>query len=215
MVYRSSLTPDAARAAGVKALTAGGWNLNPGRGFAMINVFRSANSNPIGETYCREGKPVSISAGALDGVTYLILSLSRIANVDGDVSNACEQPRQPAPARAASLLDGYMPTLDLPRDPVTGQQLAMRGGGSSNGNLKRSTSASFTLNGSVGDMARHFAGQMAQQGWSNEANWNGTASAGSTWTRQAEDETVLHSTLMVSAFDDGNFTVTFNVMQTK
>lgn len=213
-VYRSNLAPDAARAAAVGVLTAGGWRLqSDDRFYSTTNLFVSGNSQPGGETYCREGRSVRVMASALDGVTYVVLSVSRTDSSAG-FTNACDQPPQSV-ARSTSPLDEYMPTLELPRDPATGQPVAMRsGGGGSSGDSKRRANASFTLKDSVDNVARHFGSQMAGQGWHADTNWSGAGTAGSTWTRRLDDDTVLQAILSVSAFADDRFTAVFRAVRT-
>lgn len=213
VVYRSGLAPEAARAAGVRAVAAGGWNLHSTGMFPMPNVFRSGNSVLSGETWCREGMPLAISASAIDGVTYVILSASRNTDRNAGFMNACEQ--SPRPARVASAFDQLMPTLEMPIDPATGKQVPSRGEGGSNGEVKRRVSTSFTIRDSIGNVAQHFARQMAEQGWNSEASWTGSQTAGSTWTRQMDSDTVLQGMLVVSAFEDDRFSTAFHVVQTK
>jgi hypothetical protein len=179
----------------------------------MLNVFRSTDTMLMGETWCREGQPVSMSASAIDGVTYVILSASRNANASAGFRNACDQ--QVRSPFVTSALDQFMPTLEMPRDPATGRQVSARGGGGSNGDAKRNASTSFTIKDSIGNVAQHFARQMAEQGWKSEAAWTGSATAGSTWTRPMDSDATLQGMLVVSAFDDNRFTTVLNVIKVK
>src|SRR5690606_22393000 len=63
--WRSSLEPEAARAAAAAALTASGWEVQPPQG---MRVFTSA-SMPVTQAACRDGRPVNLRANAMDGVT--------------------------------------------------------------------------------------------------------------------------------------------------
>jgi hypothetical protein len=213
LVYRTSLAPDAARSLGVQALTASGWQLHTDRRYETANnAFTAGGSRPIGDTYCRDGKPVSIAASALDGATYMILETTRSWDHAGN-SNACERP--PQPARAASMLDAFMPRLDTPPDPSTGWPVPMTGGGSGPGvDMRRRDSASFVIQDSVDNVAQHFARQLAAQGWSAEARWTGEGTAGSTWTRQEGDMALL-GTLLISTFEEAHFTAVFQVGRTQ
>ncbi|HTP38100.1 MAG TPA: M56 family metallopeptidase [Steroidobacteraceae bacterium] len=209
-VYRSSLPPDAARTIASGALTAGGWKLqfdSPGMG---SGVFVSGSSGGLGygsETYCRAGQPVSMSASALDGVTYVILSVNR--NQPAGFGNPCDQPQRVG--HYTNGFDQYLPKLELPRDPATGQPVAVRAsGGSGDG-----ANVGFMLKDSAANVARYFAGQMAAQGWNADANWSGQGTAGSTWTRKADADTTVQATLEVSAFDEGRFTVALKLISTK
>jgi hypothetical protein len=213
VVYRADLAPDGARTAGVQALTAAGWALHSSGNPGTRSLFNTGHAGVTGENYCRGSKPVGIAASAIDGVTYLVLSIHRNQERAGPM-NVCDQPPQVV-ARAVSELDPFMPTLEAPRDRATGQPVAMQGGGSSVGDSKLSGSASFTIQDSVGNVAQHFAAQLAQQGWSAETSWIGTGTAGSTWTRRVDTETALQGTLMVLSFDQGRFSAVFRAVRTK
>jgi hypothetical protein len=210
-VYRSGLAPDAARVAALGGLAAGGWKLHSVSTPLPTNVFTSANSAPAGETHCREGKAVTLSASALDGVTYVVLSVNRSGTAG--FMDTCNQPPR-APNRA-SALDKYMPRLEPPRDPASGQPVSMLDGGGSYGEVKRSSNASFTLKDTADTVARHFARQMAEQGWSADTSWSGPRTAGSTWSKRGEADSILLANIAVSAFDDDRFTAIFNVVTAK
>lgn len=207
-VYRTSLAPEAARAAIAGALVASGWTLHSDVLMLGANVFVSSSSRQAASTYCREGMSVGLTAGALEGVTYVVLSdMQRAAGF----FSACERPPQNL-ARTASPLDAIMPTLEPPRDPATGQLVATSGGGGSNGQSRRRANTSFRLKDSASSVAQHFGSQMAQQGWQAGTSWSGTGSAGSTWSRRLDDNTLVEGALLVSAFEDDRFTVMLRVL---
>lgn len=213
-VYRSSLAPDAARVAAVGALTAAGWQLRAQGAPFITKVFVSDNASRFGETYCREGMPVMVTANVLDGVTYVVLSVSRRTDSSLGSGNACDQPARPVP-RNTSALDPYLPQLALPPDPSTAQPVAMNGSSSSGGNMSSRVSVTFTVADSLDGVARHFASQMAGQGWQPDASWSGTGSAGSTWTRRLEDDTLLQGMVAVSGFEEDHFTAVFSAVLTE
>jgi len=213
-VYRSTLTPEAARNAAIGALTAAGWKLHATGNIRSSSVFAAVNMQ-IGDTYCRDGKQATLTASGLEGVTWVVLSIPRNADRNSGLSLACNNPPQ-AISGTDSTLDAYLPQLELPRDPATGGPvIALGGGGGINSDTDRRMNVSFTLKDSVDNVARHFAGQMAQQAWRADASWSGAGTAGSSWTRQVNAGTVLLGTLGVSAFDEGRFTVVFHVVRTK
>ncbi len=109
-----------------------------------------------------------------------------------------------------------MPTLQLPRDPATGEPVLVQGMiGPGQGDLKRRMTVSFTLDDTADNIARHFASQMASQGWRAETNWPGQGTAGSSWTRPGDADEVLHATLLVWALGDRRFTVVLQMVTTK
>lgn len=209
-VFRTGLTPAAARAAATDALEKAGWEPAPGNTPFPDNVFVAANA-ARSETWCRDGLPLNLQANVLGGVTYVVLAPSRKAGRNPNTINACEQP-DPRVLRFYAPLEGYLPKLELPGDPATGEAVPQRAGGSSGGfTTSRRYDYTFTLKDSAAaNIARHFAQQMAAQGWSMDASWSGTATAGSTWTRRT-DAAVLKGTLMVSDMENGRFAAAFNV----
>lgn len=213
-VYRSRLAPPAAQAAAADALAMAGWILQDIGRIASANVF-TTDSFQQGDTYCRDQQSLTLWASALDGVTYVVLATMRQAGAGARLSNACEaSPRRSV--RSASTLDAYLPALELPRDPATGRPVAFQGmGGGGGGEAQRRMNVSFTLQDSADSVARHFARQMAAQGWSVAANWSGTGTAGSTWLRQADADSGLRATLAVAQFEGGHFTVVFHVVRSK
>jgi hypothetical protein len=204
-VYRTSLAPEAARIAAGEALNTSGWTLHSDGRQLGAGVFVSATSLQAAATYCREGMPVGMTAGALEGVTYVVLSATERA---GGFSSTCERAPQ-VTARGTSPLDQHLPTLQLPRDPATGQLVAMQGGGGSTGGFSRRASTSFRLKDSAANVAQHFGSQMARQGWQSATSWSGTGSAGSTWNRRLDGDAVVEGSLVVTAFEDDRFTVVF------
>jgi hypothetical protein len=203
--WRSSLAPAAARAATATALTASGWEVRAQRGTG-INVFIS-ESMQIPQSACREGQPVSFTASAMDGVTYVLVTLQR-----GNNSNSiCNQPAMPV-MMSNTGLEKYLPRLDMPADPATGVAARTGGGGGGSGNGAVSARVEFMLKDSAGNVARHFAKQMAAQGWNSDANWSGAVSAGSSWSRQ-DAGSLIQSTLSVTALDDQRFTATLRILK--
>lgn len=203
-VYRTSLSPDVARTAALDALAADGWDVHLQQPQLGSGVFVSA-SQPISQAACRDGAAISVTASSLDGKTYVTYGTSIGAN-----SSACD-PRLRAPYALQSSSDEYMPTLALPADPTTGAPAQMRGGGGGGSGSARNARAEFRVNESVRNVADFFARQMADQGWTADAAWSGTTTAGSSWSRAAESGTV-HGTLQVTAVDDGQFTAILTVV---
>ncbi|HTP38102.1 MAG TPA: hypothetical protein VMI92_00865 [Steroidobacteraceae bacterium] len=198
--WRTSLAPDAARAATAAALAGSGWEIRSQPGMSM-NVFRSADQMP--QTACRDGKPVNFTASPMDGVTYVLFTIQR----NNNSSLICSQPAQPG---FVTGLEKYTPHLDLPVDPATGVAVRQQGGGTSSGGGQINARTQFTLQDSPGNVARHFAKQMAGQGWTSDANWSGTLTAGSSWSRR-DAGTVLQSTLSVTAVDEHQFVALLHI----
>lgn len=201
--WRSNLAPDAARAAASAALTASGWEVRPMPG-AGLTVFNSVVT-PVSQPACRGGSPVNFAATAMEGVTYLTITLQR-----GNDGNAlCNQLVRPGLATGSELAE-YMPRLAAPVDPDTGTVARMQGGGGGFSGLTQHARAEFNLRDSAASVARHFARQMTEQGWSSDASWSGTSTAGSTWSKRAGGGLILGA-LSVTAVDERRITATLRV----
>lgn len=202
--WRSTLAPDAAQAAAVAALTASGWVVRPvpGMGRAMFIP-------PVvqfGPTACRDGRAVNVSAGAMDGTTYVLLNLQR----GSSEATPCSVPER-APAAVGSAMDPYLPRLEVPADAATGTAARIGSIGSSFGQSAVSSTAEIVSTDSATAIARIFARQLVEQGWSNDATWNGSSTAGSTWIRRSGDGTRIQATLSVMNVDGQRNIAVFRV----
>lgn len=205
-VYRTTLSPDAARAAALDGLAAAGWEVQPAQGPQMgSGVFVSTNQMPVSQAACRDDMPINVTARTVDGKTYVTYGVSIGSN-----SSACD-PRASAQFMSRSPLDEHMPKLELPSDPSTGEPARMRGSGGGGGSNSRNVRVEFRVAESVRNVASSFARQMADQGWTADATWSGSTTAGSSWTKESAMGTLLGS-LRVTAVADGEFTVVLNVV---
>jgi hypothetical protein len=204
--WRSNLAPNAARAATTTALTASGWALRSMSGFGM-NVFISTEAQGS-QTACRDGKPVNMNITAMDGVTYVLFTIQR-----GSTGNTiCNQPDRPSSGVTTSL-EGYLPRLNMPVDPATGVSVRNLGGGGSGSAGNQTARAEFSTKDSVGNIARYFAKQMSEQGWSSDASWSGVSTAGSSWSRRSDAGGIIQSTLTVTAVEEGQFVTALRVLR--
>jgi hypothetical protein len=205
--WRSTQPLEAARAAVVAAMTASGWTVQPAMNSMMVF---SASSNPPQQTACREGKPVNVTVSAMEGVSYALVAIQR--GNSGNIS-ICNQPVRIDPL-ASSGMDKIAPKLELPVDPATGASARQQNGSSGGfgGGVLRSQ-VQFSVTDSIGNVASHFAKQMAAQGWSSDATWSGKATAGSTWLRKSDAKTEFQGTVSVAALDEGQYLATLRVMQ--
>jgi hypothetical protein len=204
--WRSTQPAEATRAAVATALIASGWDVRPI--MTGLSVF-AANTFPQQQTACRDGKPVNVTVTAMDGVTYTLIALQR-----GNNNNStCNQPVRQDPLVSAGM-DKIAPKLELPTDPATGapaRQQNGSGGGFGAGVL--TSQVQFSVKDSIGNVARHFAQQMTAQGWSSDATWNGTATAGSAWLKRPDANSVFQGTLSVAALADGQYMASLRVMK--
>jgi hypothetical protein len=192
--WRSSLAPDAARTAAASALAAEGWALQDS-GMATA-VFRSAL--PAMQSACRNGQQAGITASTMEGATYVLLTLQR----GNDDASACSQVRPTQ--RLITGVEAYLPRLDMPIDPATGQ--VARSNRTDQGSRSGMVDArvEFASRDSSGNVARHFAKQLAEQGWSSDAAWNGATTAGSSWSRR-DGDVLIHGMLQLITVADGKW----------
>lgn len=205
--WRSSLPLEATREAATNALTASGWEI---RSLGTIrNGGFKASFIPVPRMACRDGKTVDVNAGAMDGATYLQLVVRR-----GMVNSICNQPAQ-ALRIATGGLGEYLPRLDLPA--AAGPAMNLNGGASSStgsgvGSRWASTAMDFVVPDSIDSIARHFASQIAAQGWSSDAKWSGGSTAGSSWSRRIEGGTLVLGTLSLTALGERRFNAGFRLV---
>jgi hypothetical protein len=69
-----------------------------------------------------------------------------------------------------------------------------------------STERSFRgVAGSLAEIGAQYADQLREQGWQLDAEWTGTATAGSNWTRSPEPELRLYLTVVLIKVADEDF----------
>jgi hypothetical protein len=207
--WRTSLAPDVALLSVTSAMTASGWTV-PKRPALGRNVF-DASAQQLPAPACREDKLVNVAANTMDGVTYLMITFQR-----GNVPNqTCAQMARNNPTYGADVgLDRYLPKLEMPLDPRTGQPVRRQDNGWGGGGDSFAAQAELPTADSVGNVARHFAKQMAEQGWSSDASWSGASTAGSSWSKHA-DASLIHGTLSVTSIDNGLLRVVLSVIRSK
>jgi hypothetical protein len=204
--WRSSLAPDAARTAAANALTASGWQMQARFGVGF-SVFNSTATLPASQPACRDGKPVNLNAMAMDGVTYVTITIQRGSNNE----STCNSPFRMGAASTTGL-EKFMPSLELPADPATGARPRIQSGrGGFAGTLN--AQVDFTMKDSPANVARHLARQMAAQGWSSDASWSGASTAGSSWSRRDDSGTLIHGSLLVTALGEGQFSTVLRVLR--
>jgi hypothetical protein len=197
--WRSSLAPEVARARAAAALAASGWEVLPPLGMSVFSM-------PVAQTACRDGKPVDLNVSAMDGVTYVLLTLQRGNNTNP----VCNQAARP-PMTIGAGLEPHLPRLAIPVDPSTGVAARMQRSDTGFSDGAVNAGAVFTVRDSADNIARHFAKQMAEQGWSSDANWSGASTAGSSWSKRPDSGSLVQSTLSVTALDDRQFVATLRV----
>lgn len=206
--YRTNLPPNAARDLALKALENDGWQVQSSRAQLGRGVFVTGASM-FPETACRDGEAVTLTVNAIDGTTYAVYGFSKGSN-----RAACDPALQPRVLAAGDMRE-HLPTLTLPHDPLTGAPPQVRNSSGSGAMAEHTARVEFVLNDSVGHVASFLSQQLAEQGWTPDASWSGTTTAGSSWVLQTRSDTTLRSTLQVVAVDDALFKAFFHVIRTE
>lgn len=204
--WRSSLTTEAAREAATNALIASGWEIRS-LGTTRNGGFK-ASFIPVPRMACRDGNAVDVNAGAMDGATYLQLVVRRGMN------SLCNQPTQAFRINTGGLGE-YLPRLDLPAaaGPAINLNGGASGGNGSSGAVRWASEAmDFVVPDSIDSLARHFATQIAAQGWSSDANWSGGSTAGSSWYRRIDGGTLVLGTLSLTVLGEQRFNAGFRLV---
>jgi hypothetical protein len=206
VAFKTHLDSDEAFAALLASSEAKGWELEDDTQPFMARVF-NLSSGPTTGTICLNGERRSLRVRDVAGNRY-----ATVATQASDRPRDCNAPdprlamRPPMPG----LATGELPSLYLPesvREP-NGNPL---GGGSGMSGANFSTSVQVASPESGARIADHLAGQMVEQGWLEDGRWTGALSAGSSWTRQAEDGVSLAGTIEIVDLGDDQFHVSFRM----
>ncbi len=198
--WRSSLPREAAWTAASAALANSGWQVMP-RANVGPTVF-DLGGNPLFLTACRDGQSISLRFNEMDDVTYALFIQQRGTNNN----TSCNRTLSPSLMLGSGTgLDQYIPRFEMPVNPATGVRVPVA---ETTGGARGTTfnaQAVFVAKDSIGNIARLFAAQMKEQGWSSDASWNGTATAGSTWSRRVDAGSPVQATLSVTKFGEQQF----------
>jgi hypothetical protein len=195
--WRSGLPLTEAERLAASALEEQGWTLSMNMR-SQPSVFVAPMSQAT-DVWCRDGRQLSFTAGALGATSYVVLNFQKGAPTG--FSPGCV----PRPPMTQSALASDLPRLELPLDPRTGAPAAMRGSSSGSSPTGLSFSTTFQHAAPAPDIASHFARQLEQQGWKQDAGWAGTDFAGSVWSRSRASGGAVVVTLHV--VDRGGNTV--------
>lgn len=222
VILRSELPTEELTAAVKAAFLPGGWiELDPfpfqqqRTGFItdLPPNFPGAPSNQL--CHDRFGT-LSYSPRGQQGIyNRLGLDWNRTSAGPGQLS--CEQQnlqRQGQQARFNPLrmgLQQYLPVLELPQEDRGSRFQPFFGGGTSADGNSVSTSAPLELDWDLADISDWFAGQLREQGWQEDASWEGSETGGSTWTRTTEDGTALSGLLDILHVEENSWQLRFRL----
>lgn len=204
--FKTELDTAEAFAALLGSFEEDGWVVEPDQ--APQQTF-NVTSQPLTGVVCRDRKRRALSVRETDGVRYASILLP--AEMPSWECNA--EDRRLGGMESFTALRAQMPKLDFPPTarPASG---APGIGGYSGSGQTVSTSSRISSPDTAASLAEHLAPQMTAQGWSVDASWSGSVSAGSTWTRRGADDTPYWGTLEVFSIGDDTYDVAFMIMTT-
>jgi len=204
--FRTDDEPQVAVDAAIAALIPEGWI--PDGSFASSRSPFASPAIDVSQTLCRDGDLRSVSARQSDGVTYLTYNVPR--NAERTVCQTGPGPGgspfgRPSggpfggPAPGATGVAALVPALEFTTlDPTAIPRNG--GGGGVGGSFSRTTT--IRIGAELGAVAGHVEAQLDAQGWERDAEWSGSATAGSTWTRSMEGGQL--AALAVDVLDRGS-----------
>jgi hypothetical protein len=203
--FRTDAEPSAALAAAVAGLSSEGWEVNSSA--RMVNAFES----PIlerSETLCRNGESMSIAARRVGGVNYLSYGIRKSS--EGSI---CQNPGPNGFGMPGGIPggDGTQPDFDFRAIDPAASERGFSSGGSGSGSSSRRTRG-LRIDSSLTGLADGLGQQLIAQGWSPDARWTGSRTAGSTWSRRTDDDRNLSGALDVIERGESVFNVVFTTI---
>ncbi len=203
-------TPEAHEAA-VAALESDGWIA---QGPERTRVYYDGSpTSPVPSVMtglCLDGQNLRVGSRFIEGLSYVNYHFPYMQ--PGNLCGSFPGPAANVAAfRTPRDLDPVMPSLRFPVDPATGNEVAARPAGSSNNLDSRSTTAEVSVAMPHGELAEFLGAQLAAEGWTADASWNGSMTAGSTWTRTPDPGRELMATVEVAARTEATREVTFRI----
>lgn len=158
---------------------------------------------------------MSINARSRQGIyNRLALDWNYSTNMSGLTCAQQIEQRQGAMSSVNPMagLNEQMPVLELPAENRGVRFRPPFGGGgiSSSGNVF-TTQSPLHLDWSMAEIKRWFARQLEEQGWEQDASWEGERTAGSTWDKRDDDETELVGLLDITKVEDNTFHLHFRL----
>lgn len=179
--------------------------VGPTRG-GFVNVDR-----PLNQSLCRDRTRIGISSRRAENATYVSMNILELVE-ETSCDDLLSESRSTVFGRSPRfVVHDHMPTLTLPEGARTiDPQLAVLGSGSFSGSDRfLNTRVDIETDLSAQELAEHFAQQLRDQGWSDDAAWSGEVSSGSVWLATPEAELNLMGLLDVIALDETVYQATF------
>lgn len=200
VAFKTALPAEEAFASMILSLQTDGWTIEEQQ--RQPQTFNVAGQ-PVNGVVCRNGERRSVSVQGNADARY-----ATIASYADQTARACnaEDPRLTRGGLGMfENLRSQMPTLSF---PATARAVGGGGGMSGSGETV-STSSRIQSPDSAAQLSEHLATQLASQGWSRDASWDGRLSSGSTWTRQGDVGERYWGTLEIVDLSADNYQVGF------
>jgi hypothetical protein len=204
--YRTDLDREAAREIALSALEADGWELQASPQIGITGSVFPSSMPPQPDLMCLGDDMVNLNIDVLDDTTYVTYVFPTSAQ-----NNRCHRDPK-SPFRSVNGVEIYMPQLEFPIDPETGNPPRRGGSGSSGGFNSRQSRTEIRHSASIDELAQHLSQQLVAQGWIADANWTGTTTAGSAWSKQADPQTLVQGTLDITRTGEKAYTIMFRVV---
>lgn len=202
--FRTFAAPEEALDLALSGLAEDGWEI-VSESNGMVSVFVTQIMRAPQKTACLDNDPVNVTANAVNDVTYVTYNFSSSAQ-----NMTCAAGGRPSFGTSFAV-DEYLPSLEFPPDPGTGDPVYPSGSGSGGNMGERNFRTELRHGQSIGNLTRYLSRQLAEQGWQADASWIGQTTAGSSWSKQPEADMNLRATLQVLEVDDSFFNVNFRI----
>jgi hypothetical protein len=211
VAFKADQATAEAHEAALVALEADGWAVQGGERTPVY--YEGSATSPVPSvmtSLCLDDRTVRVGSRFIEGLSYVNYHFSAAGlgrpcgGVEG-IGSAL------AGLRSQNDLDQFMPSLRFPTDPATGNEVVARQMGSGGGSGSRYNTAQVNIAMPHGDLARFLGEQLGAAGWTADASWSGSLTAGSTWTRAADPEREIMATIEVAARTPTAYDVTFRI----
>ena len=211
--FRTDSTPGDGLEAATAMLGEAGWREYQPVGPTMRGGFVRSD-RPLNRSLCRDSTRVGISSRLANDATYVSMSISELPEDTSCEDGLRDTPEAIAFARMSPRfrLSEHMPSLTLPDDarPMDSRLDALGSIGRFSGADRfLHTTVDIDADLSVRELAEHFAQQLLDQGWSNDAGWSGEVTGGSVWSATPEADLNLMGLLDVRALGETGYQATF------
>ncbi|MES2624743.1 MAG: hypothetical protein V4628_05665 [Pseudomonadota bacterium] len=223
VILKSRFDYQAAIALAYGALLEAGWQLVPRPGTQMQQAGFINPQQPSPQTqlcHTEHGvMEVSIQSGSDSTYVNLMRNVTQPgmpvpdcnpqSSMDALVERA---PQIPAQVQLQVQLQEFMPRLVLPR---TTEMTTLMGGFGGGGGSINETETRAVLSGgwNLGQVFRHFADQIADQGWKRDARVTGDAMASGSWTKTVDNDVDLVANLTVLITAEDTYDLRFRLLR--